>query len=385
MGFIFPNFFQTILGSTNITIFVPEILFIRKRLFNLLIVKLKTGDHVRFLNEAIEGTITRLLSHEKVEVTDSHGFTHISNERDLVLVELVLDEDQMMPDKQEEKPMLTPSVVPASSDMIQSLEPDNTIYAAVRLMNEKSPFTTDIELHLINNTHMAVSFTAAKKHEDLRTGISEGHLKSRSEHFIGIYSQDELHRIEGFEFQFLFFGKHEFKPRPPAVKSLQFSSTDFVSAEYRKLFYKKDDTVLLMPLYTTGTEESIDVSKLMEKYKSEEKENEIRNTGGKSKARSEKFTVLTRQKVVDLHIEELVKEHSNMSSAQIIAYQLNFFLYEMDQAMINRLHKITFIHGVGNGVLRSSIREELKRFPNIKYGEAPQEKYGYGATEVEFL
>ena len=57
----------------------------------------------------------------------------------------------------------------------------------------------------------------------------------------------------------------------------------------------------------------------------------------------------------------------------------------MDQALVNRLHKITFIHGVGNGVLRSSIREELKRFPNIKYAEAPQEKFGYGGTEVEFL
>ena len=35
--------------------------------------------------------------------------------------------------------------------------------------------------------------------------------------------------------------------------------------------------------------------------------------------------------------------------------------------------------------LRSSIREELKRLPNIRYYDAPPEKYGYGATEVEFI
>ena len=63
----------------------------------------------------------------------------------------------------------------------------------------------------------------------------------------------------------------------------------------------------------------------------------------------------------------------------------DYFLYEMDQALLNKFHKITFIHGVGNGVLRSSIREELKRFPNIRFAEAPQEKFGYGGTEVEFL
>ena len=57
----------------------------------------------------------------------------------------------------------------------------------------------------------------------------------------------------------------------------------------------------------------------------------------------------------------------------------------MDQASLNKLHKITFIHGVGTGVLRSAIREELKRFPNIRFKEAAQEKYGYGGTEVEFL
>ena len=74
-----------------------------------------------------------------------------------------------------------------------------------------------------------------------------------------------------------------------------------------------------------------------------------------------------------------------MSNAQIISYQINFFMQEMDKALIDKLHKIVFIHGVGAGVLRSSIREELKRFPNIRYSDAPIEKYGNGATEVEFI
>ena len=349
--------------------------------------KLKTGDKVRFLNEAIEGTITRILSNERVEVTDSHGFTHISDEKHLVLIELVLDEMHFENDRntEEEEPITNQQLTTSATDLVQSLEPDHTIYAAIRLMNERSPLTTDIELHIINNTVFSICFTASRKQDDFRSGLSSGQMSPRSQQFIAIFSQDELHRFEGFEFQFLFFGRNDYKPRPPAVKNLTFSSSDFLNTEYRKLFYKKDDTVLLMPLYHSASDETIDMSKLLDKFRKDDIESEKRTGTARSKNKPEKFTVLTRQKVVDLHIEELVKDHSTMSNSQIISYQLNFFLYEMDQALVNRLHKITFIHGVGNGVLRSSIREELKKYPNVRFGEAPQEKYGYGATEVEFL
>jgi hypothetical protein len=349
--------------------------------------KLKTGDKVRFLNEAIEGTISKILSNEKVEVTDSHGFTHISDERHLVLIELVLEEDHINTEKnsadvlKESKPFVQKS----GTSLVQNLEIDNTIYAAVRLMNEKSPLTTDVELFIVNNTVYSLCYTASKKHDDIRSGLSIGQLKPRSEVFIGIFSQDELHRFEGFEFQFLFFGINEFKPQQPFIKSFRFSSSDFLDTNFRKLFYKNDDTVLLMPLYISASEVNIDLTKLLDKFKRDEEEELKRKITLKGKNKQEKFTVLTRQKVVDLHIQELVKDYSLMSSSQIISYQINYFMYEMDQAVLNRLHKITFIHGVGNGVLRSSIREELKRFPNIRYAEAPREKFGNGATEVEFL
>lgn len=350
--------------------------------------KLKTGDIVRFLNETIEGTITRILSNEKVEVTDSHGFRHISDEKHLVLIELVLDENQIEFTKIQVEVSEESKIVSnkkKSNDLVQSLEVDNTIYAAVRLLDEKNPLTTDIELHIINNALFSLCFTASRRHVDIRSGLRMGQLKPRSEEFIGIFSQDELHRFDGFEFQFLFFGENEYKPRPPAVKILQFSSTDFLNTDFRKLFYMKDDTVLLMPLYVFSSPENVDITKLLDKFNKEAEEEEKRNTASKGRKKQEKFTVLTRQKVVDLHIEELVKDYSLMSNSQIISYQLNYFLYELDQALLKKLHKITFIHGVGNGVLRSSIREELKRFPNISYREAPLEKFGYGGTEVEFL
>ena len=350
--------------------------------------KLKPGDIVRFLNESIEGKVSRILANDRVEVIDSHGFSHISLEKNLVLIELVLDESQLMDSEEKQPPPIANKFTSKSlptTNIIQSLEMDQTIYAAIRLIDEKSPLTTDVELLLINNTQYSICYTVSRKHQDLRSGLGSGPISSRGEKFIGIFSQDELHRFDGFEFQFLFFDNNEFKPRPPAIKSLQFNSSDFMDINYRKLYYKKDDTVLLMPLYNCESDEYVDISKLIDRYKQSAEEEEKRNALRKGKSKQEKFTVLTRQKVVDLHIEELIKEYSEMSNSQIISYQLNYFIYEMDQAILSKLHRITFIHGVGNGVLRSSIREELKRLPNIRYYDAPAEKYGYGATEVEFI
>ncbi|MBK6396770.1 MAG: DUF2027 domain-containing protein [Bacteroidetes bacterium] len=348
--------------------------------------KLNIGDKVRFLNESIEGTIASVLSHGRVEVRDSHGFTHVSEERYLVRIELTLEEVQNDLNESSSVPKSSspPPVQKSSIPIISSLDDDNTIYAAIRLLDEKNPLTTDVEIFLLNNTDYSICFTCLKRLGNFRAGIHSGVLNSNHESLIGVFSQDEIYRFDGFEFQFLFFKKEEFKPKNPDTKLLQFNSSDFMNADLRKKFYDRDDTILLLPLHEVKQMTEVDIVGLLDKYK-DKKEAEARNLNAKTKNKSSRFVVLTRQKVVDLHIEELIKDYSSMSNAQIISYQINFFMQEMDKALIDKLHKIVFIHGVGAGVLRSSIREELKRFPNIRYTDAPIEKYGNGATEVEFI
>ena len=49
--------------------------------------KLQVGDKVRFLNEAIEGMVSRLLSNSRVEVSTADGFSMEAFENQLVKVE----------------------------------------------------------------------------------------------------------------------------------------------------------------------------------------------------------------------------------------------------------------------------------------------------------
>ena len=56
----------------------------------------------------------------------------------------------------------------------------------------------------------------------------------------------------------------------------------------------------------------------------------------------------------------------------------------MNEAMRKHIRKIIFIHGVGNGRLKSEIRKELQHYQGIKVRDADPSRYGRGATEVVF-
>ncbi|MCZ8198455.1 MAG: DNA mismatch repair protein MutS [Flavobacterium sp.] len=84
----------------------------------------------------------------------------------------------------------------------------------------------------------------------------------------------------------------------------------------------------------------------------------------------------------DLHIEKLVKNFRGMSNYDILTLQTETAKRHIEFAIRNRIPKIVFIHGVGEGILKSELDFMLGRYPNIDFKEANFQKYGQGATEV---
>ena len=80
--------------------------------------------------------------------------------------------------------------------------------------------------------------------------------------------------------------------------------------------------------------------------------------------------------VVDLHHKQ-----SNTIKHTILEGQLRKFKSHLNKAIRNRIEIITFIPGVGEGVLRKSIESILNK-NHINYSDAPYRKYGNGAIEV---
>ncbi len=84
----------------------------------------------------------------------------------------------------------------------------------------------------------------------------------------------------------------------------------------------------------------------------------------------------------DLHIEKLVPNKRGMSNYDILTLQTETAKRHLEFAIRNRIPKIVFIHGVGEGVLKAELDFLLGRYDTISFQDANYQKYGLGATEV---
>ncbi len=84
----------------------------------------------------------------------------------------------------------------------------------------------------------------------------------------------------------------------------------------------------------------------------------------------------------DLHIEKLVPNKRGMSNYDILTLQSETAKRHIEFAIKNRIPKIVFIHGVGEGIIKSELDFLLGRYDNVAFQDGNYQKYGQGATEV---
>ncbi|MFC4269661.1 Smr/MutS family protein [Polaribacter marinivivus] len=84
---------------------------------------------------------------------------------------------------------------------------------------------------------------------------------------------------------------------------------------------------------------------------------------------------------VDLHINQLTNSTRGLDNYDMLNLQLDTAKRKVEFAINKRISKIVFIHGVGEGVLKSELLRLLNKYP-VKYYDASYKKYGLGATEV---
>ena len=85
---------------------------------------------------------------------------------------------------------------------------------------------------------------------------------------------------------------------------------------------------------------------------------------------------------VDLHIEKLVKKFNHLTNFDILNIQMDTASGQLEFAIKNRIPKLVFIHGMGEGILKSELEYLLGRYNEITFQDANYRKYGLGATEV---
>lgn len=156
-----------------------------------------------------------------------------------------------------------------------------------------------------------------------------------------------------------------------AIKNTEISiktNDDFVMTFFVNELVKINNTNKLDNLFS---------AKSLSDVLKDKKEPEKRSFVKEKKNKKEEFVL-----EIDLHIEKLVPHFRGMSNFDILNIQMDTVKHKLEFAIKNRLPKLVFIHGVGEGVLKSEIEFFLGRYDQVIFQEANFQKYGFGATEV---
>ena len=86
---------------------------------------------------------------------------------------------------------------------------------------------------------------------------------------------------------------------------------------------------------------------------------------------------------IDLHMENLVDSHRNMTNHEIITVQLNHFKRFITSAEKAKIGRLVIVHGVGTGKLKSEISAIVKGINGAEIFDGDYSEYGRGASVIE--
>lgn len=310
--------------------------------------KFKLGDFVRFVDERIEGYITRIIDEQTVAVTDQDDFEIPVRISQITWVHGHEPADRKSGPAEEQ------------SGTAESFR-QKGIYLAVA-PDERT--ASVVHFHLLNQTSFQLLATVKTEKDKKFKGEFSGELTPDTITKVFSASLSEMDKWPGFHIQILLFTPGDLPPSIPLFISQKFRAKDFAGAKKPIAFHKQAGW--LIRLDEAGM--IIDAQKLKESFhKPAEEKKQIENPG----------------KEVDLHIEKLRDDYQFLNSNEIINIQLDFFKRSLEAAIVHKLDSIIFIHGTGNGVLKNEIHKLLGKHPQVKtFMDARKEKFGYGATQV---
>jgi len=309
---------------------------------------MQIGDKVKFVNESLEGIITRLIDAKMIGVSIEDGF---------------------------EIPVLKSEImVVANGNAIENNNkkeaPKNNVMAGANVENEISVLFEQSSITwyralLVNNTRHDILLSVSHKQGNRFKALFAGRVEKNTSYLFNTLNFEEMNQWGAYCFRIIFHEMESEVPRAPWYLEYTFKSKNF--SQPKEVNGKP---VYLIPLKPDKIEQ---FTLAKEQVKIE------------SKAMTDQINITRPEEVIDIHIHQLVKHYSEISADEAISIQMNHFKNMFEKALALNYFKITFIHGVGTGVLKQKIWKEVSGHPAVKtFYEAKKEKFGYGATEIVF-
>lgn len=311
--------------------------------------KYKLGDFVRFVDEKMEGFVTRIIDDQMIGVTGEDEFEIPVLASKVTTVHGYEPAGSKKNTEADEKPV----------DLSQFDK--KGIYVGV-VADAKAQSV--VHFHLVNTTSFQLLAGFSTEKQQVFKGEFSGIIAPKSSAMIYSAQLADLQLWPAFTFHIIYSTKQNIESPAPLVVKEKFKAKDFSST-------KKQVPLLNQAGWLIRLDEPelvLDAQKLKESF---------------FKPAKEKVVFEKPVSEVDLHIEKLRDDYQFLQSSEILNIQLAHFHKALDAAIVHQLHDITFIHGAGNGTLRHELQKVLSKHPKVQtFMDARKEKFGYGATKV---
>lgn len=350
----------------------------------------KVGDRVSFLNDKGGGIVKKIIDTRMAEVEIEDGFNI-----PVLMSDLVID-FRSQPTRQEQVVQQVQQDI-KNQQIIEQESRDEARRSELRRFARKSEeegiylafipheqqwlLTGLLDVAVINNTPADALYSFNLKQGEKYANIDYGSIAPYSKVVLEAISRDDLeHWCEGVIQMVLCQDDIDLVYHPLHAPFSLRVSRFFKEGSYVEagIIGEKALMICLSTLVALKGSET-DYTKLMK--------NGVMQPAAskdivKEKALIDKHQTAPGEAIVDLHIGELVDNILGMSSNDIFRVQIDYFRKMLDSAIKNDYSKVTFIHGVGNGVLKNAIIQELKNYENTSNRMASISMFGVGALDV---
>ncbi len=355
----------------------------------------KRGDKVKFLNEKGGGIVTEIISPGLVKVAIEDGFEIPTMVSELVKVEDKEIGSRFFTEHFEASTRKTPepddpgySDIPKFQPILrrEQIKPSSSgIYMAFVPHNQKWLITGLLDIYIINHSPYTILYNYFLAETDgLYSGMDYDTVEPETMVYLQTIDRNELSSWNQGILQVLFHHQEPDKVVLPASTSFDIRETRFLKEDNyteSSMLMGRSLMVCLIELSKQG--------KITARYrdlKTGSHEPIVKSTSHyREPALIDQFRNGENQAEVDLHIEELLETTAGLDPESILKIQLDHFTRCLESAIEHHYHKVIFIHGVGNGTLKSELKMLLDRYEGLKYSMAPMAKYGVGAIEVQIL
>ncbi|MBD1391520.1 Smr/MutS family protein [Mucilaginibacter glaciei] len=309
----------------------------------------KLGDFVRFVDEKLEGYITKIIDEQMIGVTVEDDF-----EIPVLASKVTYVHGHGAASHDEEAVTQTSAI---TTGEFKSKGVHIAVIADVKA-------NALVHLYLVNETSFQLLASVVTDAQKTIKGEFVGMIEPQSA--VKVYSAklSDLQLWPKFIFQVLFHTRQNQPLELPLNVTEQFKAKDFAGAKKIVPILKQQGWLVQLD----QPELIIDAEKLKESF---------------FKPAEEKQVVQKPVAELDLHIEKLRDDHQFLGSSEMLNIQVNAFKHALDGAIVHQMPDITFIHGTGNGILKHELHKLLSKHPKVQtFMDARKEKFGYGATKV---